>query len=666
MPPDNTILPPGGGGDTIATDDVGGVKHQRILVEYGPDGAPIQVNTGASALPIQDGGNSITVDGTVSVAGTVPVSDAGGSLTVDTPQLPAALVSGRLDVNIGAGSVTISGTPTVDTELPAAAALADGAANPTTPTVGAAVLAFNGATNDRMRGDVANGLDVDVTRSALPTGAATSANQTTEITALQIIDNLAHGMNAAFNNACPAAGQLDDAATTAATEDNIAPVRITAQRGMHVNLRNNAGTELGTAGAPVRTDPTGSTTQPVSGTVTADTELPAAAALADATANPTVPGVGAFINGYNGATWDRLRSSTANGLVVDVSRVQGTVTCDTELPAAAALADTTANPTTPLIGAANEAFNGATWDRVRIGNGTAANAAMRVTIASDSTGTVDTELPAAAALADGAANPTTPTVGAAALVYNGATFDRLRVVAHDAVGTSVNPILTGGYASVVAPTQVSADGDATRQWVDRRGAMVARVAPIDFGALGAYSIAVNNGTTAMAAGLAANSPIVSFRWAQATNICLIKRVRLTVVGTATGFAVGLGQFDLLMVRSFTAADTGGGTLTLTTNNAKRRTTMGTTGVAEIRRSTTATLTAGTRTSDAQPHKTRLIAFDATANKIWADEVPLFDAQNGEYPLALAQNEGIVIQATVPATGTWFYSITIDWEEVAAY
>lgn len=33
----------------------------------------------------------------------------------------------------------------------------------------------------------------------------------------------------------------------------------------------------------------------------------------------------AFLLGYNGATWDRLRSTTANGLAVDVTRVSGTV-----------------------------------------------------------------------------------------------------------------------------------------------------------------------------------------------------------------------------------------------------------------------------------------------------------------------------------------------------
>lgn len=77
-------------------------------------------------------------------------------------------------------------------------------------------------------------------------------------------------------------------------------------------------------------------TQPVSGTVTAnigttpgltdtqlrassvpvDTELPAAAALADAAANPTSPGVGSFGMLWNGATWDRAPGTAAAGMKV--------------------------------------------------------------------------------------------------------------------------------------------------------------------------------------------------------------------------------------------------------------------------------------------------------------------------------------------------------------
>lgn len=45
----------------------------------------------------------------------------------------------------------------------------------------------------------------------------------------------------------------------------------------------------------------------VRGTVTADTEMPAAAALADNTSNPTVPGVAAFLMCYDGSTWDRCQ-----------------------------------------------------------------------------------------------------------------------------------------------------------------------------------------------------------------------------------------------------------------------------------------------------------------------------------------------------------------------
>lgn len=43
-------------------------------------------------------------------------------------------------------------------------------------------------------------------------------------------------------------------------------------------------------------------------------------------------------------------------------------------------------------------------------------------------------------------------------------------VAHDAAAGSVNPLLTGGYASAAAPTDVSADVDSVRTWHLRNGA----------------------------------------------------------------------------------------------------------------------------------------------------------------------------------------------------
>jgi hypothetical protein len=49
---------------------------------------------------------------------------------------------------------------------------------------------------------------------------------------------------------------------TALSSGNAAAARITPNRGVHVNLRNNSGTEIATSANPLRIDPTGTTTQP--------------------------------------------------------------------------------------------------------------------------------------------------------------------------------------------------------------------------------------------------------------------------------------------------------------------------------------------------------------------------------------------------------------------
>lgn len=53
-------------------------------------------------------------------------------------------------------------------------------------------------------------------------------------------------------------------------------------------------------------------------TVTVDSELPAAAALADATSNPTSPAVGSFGHVFNGTTWDRQKGDTTDGTLVNL------------------------------------------------------------------------------------------------------------------------------------------------------------------------------------------------------------------------------------------------------------------------------------------------------------------------------------------------------------
>ena len=92
--------------------------------------------------------------------------------------------------------------------------------------------------------------------------------------------------------------------------------------------------------------------------------------LADDTANPTVTSFGSYLQVFDGTTWDRARGTSIDGLLVNLGTnndvtVTGTVTVDTELPAAAALADDTANPTITSTGSFPHMFDGATWDRVR-------------------------------------------------------------------------------------------------------------------------------------------------------------------------------------------------------------------------------------------------------------------------------------------------------------
>lgn len=172
---------------------------------------------------------AVKVDGS---AVTQPISAA--SLPLPTGAATSALQT--------TGNTTLS---TISGQLPA--------------TLGAKTTANSLAVN------IASDQTVPVSAASLPlpTGAATSANQSTEITSLQLIDDLPHADDASLGKGVPMMGQLDDVSTNTVTENHVAPVRITAKKALHVNLRDVSGSESGTSGNPVRVDPTGTTTQPV-------------------------------------------------------------------------------------------------------------------------------------------------------------------------------------------------------------------------------------------------------------------------------------------------------------------------------------------------------------------------------------------------------------------
>lgn len=211
----------------------------------------------------------------------VIITDGGGTITVD---------DGGLSLTVD-GTVSITGS--VDTELPAAAAAADTFANPTAPAVLAMEMLWNGSSWDRGKGTAAGGRWV---QGPAAHDAAVAGNP-------QLMGGFAKA-------AAPSDVSADGDAVWA-WFDRAGRLSVW-DGGLTVSVDDGGGTITvdGSVG--------------VSGTV--DTELPTAAALSDTTANPTAPMVGAAAMGWNGSTWERLTSTTANGLDVDVTRVSGTVT----------------------------------------------------------------------------------------------------------------------------------------------------------------------------------------------------------------------------------------------------------------------------------------------------------------------------------------------------
>lgn len=309
---DNIAITPGSGA-TIATDDVGGVQYQRVKLDIGGDGATVPVPGDATygidvdvtrvsgTVAVGDGGGSLTVDGTVTV------QDGGGSLTVDAAslplptgaatettlagiktgtdkipaspatdraaanapfstrlsdgtnfyqtntaaQLPSALVGGRLDVNIGAsaavpvtdngGALTVDdGGSTISVDDGGGALTVDGTVTANQGTAAAAAAAWPTKISDgtdtvgisTVSG--AKALKVDVVQSAVAGQADKS------------------GFTEGSGVVTPVGGVLNETIGADPTEDQVAALRITAKRGLHVNLRSAAGVEQGTNAAPVQ------------------------------------------------------------------------------------------------------------------------------------------------------------------------------------------------------------------------------------------------------------------------------------------------------------------------------------------------------------------------------------------------------------------------------
>lgn len=203
------------------------------------------------------------------------------------------------------------------------------------------------------------------------------------------------------------------------------------------------------------------------------------------------------------------------------------------------------------------------------------------------------------------------------------------------------------------------------------GHKAARVTVRPTDALGHYSLAGFSGV--IPAALGANSELVQFRNAS-TTLVLVKRVRISASVSTTFFAAGVPlQVDMVKATAWSAAGTGGTAPTLSAT-AKRRTTMPSSVIAsgDIRIASTAALGAGTKTLEANSLRALAAGVPITSalnTQIIAPGTVLFDSRDGDgdYPLLLVQNEGFALRCVaVPGTGTWTFSVEIDWAEIASY
>lgn len=207
---DNTELNTGSGGDTIATDDIGGIKHQRVKIQYGTDGSATDVSD-TNPLPIDDAGGSITVDGTVTAnagTGTFTVDGSGvtqpvsGTVTANLSATDNAVLD-QIEVNTSYGDNTGGGTES--------GALRVTIANDSTGVLSVddngGSLTVDGAVSATQSGSwtVSTSGTTAVTQSgtwninnvsgtvSLPTGASTSALQTTGNSSLSTIAGAVSG-----------------------------------------------------------------------------------------------------------------------------------------------------------------------------------------------------------------------------------------------------------------------------------------------------------------------------------------------------------------------------------------------------------------------------------------------------------------------------------------
>ena len=184
--------------------------------------------------------------------------------------------------------------------------------------------------------------------------------------------------------------------------------------------------------------------------------------------------------------------------------------------------------------------------------------------------------------------------------------------------------------------------------------------------LGWHSIGAQSG---LVTGVAANGALFSLRNI-AANPIMVRRIGIGFTIT-TGFtAAQTLDWGLNIARAFTASDTGGTAVALTGSNTKHRTSLATPTSLDCRIATTAALTAGTKTLDTNTmSQINAYAIAAGAGAAMPASLSnLFGHDAGDYPLILAQNEGLNILnlTAMGAAGVGKFYVNMELAEVTSY
>jgi hypothetical protein len=199
--------------------------------------------------------------------------------------------------------------------------------------------------------------------------------------------------------------------------------------------------------------------------------------------------------------------------------------------------------------------------------------------------------------------------------------------------------------------------------------------PMHLGANGAaFALSFTSGI--MAAGMAANAEIIQMRWIHATFKCLLRSIVVNIYrASATAFTAGTVNVTATHARGWSVDGGAGLPIVFSTfNTNKKRTDFNLSKFSDtgVRRSDTAALTAGTKQLDTNPFASLGGFVGAVAPAATVEVAPSIIGPgtylwqrntHEEYPVLYEQNEGLVIRATVPATGTWGFAIGVEWAEI---